>query len=123
MIILLHPDSWAINCTDYDNKLNLTGGNNMNKGQLVDRISRSAGITKNAADMALNGFMDGVAEALNMGEKVTLIGFGTFSVSDRKARTGRNPRTGEPMEIPAKRIVKFKAGTRLSESVGQTVED
>ncbi len=91
----------------------------MNKGQLIDRMAQSAGIFKSAADRALNGFMEAVIEALSAGEKVTLVGFGTFSVSERKARTGRNPRTGEPMEISAKRVVKFKPGTRLSESVGK----
>jgi DNA-binding protein HU-beta len=90
---------------------------NMNKGQLVDRMAKSAGISKTAADKALNGFMEAVTESLNAGEKVTLVGFGTFSVTKRKARTGRNPRTGKPMEIPAKKVVKFKPGTKLSESI------
>ena len=89
----------------------------MNKGQLVDSMAKSAGIFKTAADKALNGFMEAVTEALNAGEKVTLVGFGTFSVNERKARTGRNPRTGKPMEIPAKKVVKFRPGTKLSESV------
>ncbi|OPL17103.1 MAG: hypothetical protein AVO38_05735 [delta proteobacterium ML8_D] len=89
----------------------------MNKGQLVDRMAKSAGIFKTAADKALNGFMEAVTESLNKGEKVTLVGFGTFSVTKRKSRTGRNPRTGKPMEIPAKKVVKFKPGTKLSESV------
>jgi len=89
----------------------------MNKGQLVDRMAKSAGIFKTAADKALNGFMEAVTESLNKGEKVTLVGFGTFSVNERKSRTGRNPRTGKPMEIPAKKVVKFKPGTKLSESV------
>ncbi|MFO8239560.1 MAG: HU family DNA-binding protein [Dissulfuribacterales bacterium] len=89
----------------------------MNKGQLVDRMAKSAGIFKTAADKALNGFMEAVTESLNKGEKVTLVGFGTFSVTERKSRTGRNPRTGKPMEIPAKKVVKFKPGTKLSESV------
>ncbi len=88
----------------------------MNKGQLVDRMAKSAGIFKTAADKALNGFMEAVTESLNKGEKVTLVGFGTFSVTERKSRTGRNPRTGKPMEIPAKKVVKFKPGTKLSES-------
>ena len=89
----------------------------MNKGQLVDRMAKSAGIFKTAADKALNGFMEAVTDALNAGEKVTLVGFGTFSVTERKARTGRNPRTGKPMEIPAKKVVKFRPGTKLSESI------
>ena len=89
----------------------------MNKGQVVDHMAKSSGIFKSAADKALNGFMEAVTEALKAGEKVTLVGFGTFSVTERKARTGRNPRTGNPMEIPAKKVVKFKPGTKLSESV------
>ncbi|RKX60650.1 MAG: DNA-binding protein [Thermodesulfobacteriota bacterium] len=89
----------------------------MNKGQLVDRMAKSSGIFKTAADKALNGFMEAITDALNAGEKVTLVGFGTFSVTERKARTGRNPRTGKPMEIPARKVVKFKPGTKLSESV------
>ena len=89
----------------------------MNKGQLVDRMAKSSGIFKTAADKALNGFMEAVTDALNAGEKVTLVGFGTFSVTERKARIVRNPRTGKPMEIPAKKVVKFKPGTKLSESV------
>jgi DNA-binding protein HU-beta len=90
---------------------------NMNKGELVDRMAKSAGIFKSAADKALNAFMEAVTESLNAGEKVTLVGFGTFSVTERKARTGRNPRTGKPMKIPAKKVIKFKPGTKLSESV------
>ena len=89
----------------------------MNKSQLVDHMAQSAGILKNAADRALNGFIEAVTETLNTGEKVTLVGFGTFSVVERKARAGRNPRTGKPMEIPGKKVVKFKPGTRLAESV------
>lgn len=89
----------------------------MNKGQLVDQMAQAAGISKSAAERALNGFMDAVTDALASGDKVTLIGFGTFSVSERRARTGRNPQTGKPLEIPAKKVVKFKPGTRLSEAV------
>ncbi len=89
----------------------------MNKAQLVEKMAASAGISKNAAERALNGFMEAVTEALKQGDKVTLIGFGTFSVAQRKARQGRNPQTGEVIEIPAKKIVKFKPGSRLSESI------
>jgi DNA-binding protein HU-beta len=90
----------------------------MNKGQLVDRMAQAAGISKTAADKALNGFMDAVTDALGQGDKVTLVGFGTFHISERKGRTGRNPRTGAPIEIKEKKIVRFKPGTRLSETVG-----
>ena len=89
----------------------------MNKGELVDRMAQAAGISKTAADKALNEFTNVVAETLKLGEKVTLIGFGTFQISERQARTGRNPRTGAALKIPAKKMVKFKPGTKLSESV------
>ncbi len=89
----------------------------MNKTQLVERMADAAGISKAAAERALTGFTDAVTDALQQGDKVILIGFGTFSVTERKARQGRNPQTGEPIEIPAKKIVKFKPGSRLAESV------
>ena len=89
----------------------------MNKGQLVDHMAKAAGISKSAAERALNGFMDAVTDALSKDDKVTLVGFGTFSVVKRNARTGRNPSTGKPIEIPAKKVVKFKPGSRLAESV------
>lgn len=89
----------------------------MNKGELVDRMAKAAGISKMAADKAITEFTSAVTETLKSGEKVTLIGFGTFLVSDRKARTGRNPRTGAALKIPAKKMVRFKPGTKLSESV------
>jgi DNA-binding protein HU-beta len=89
----------------------------MNKGQLVERMAESAGISKNAAERALNGFMDAVMEAMESGDKVVMVGFGTFSVTERKARTGRNPQTGKEIKIPAKKVVKFKVGSRLAEAV------
>lgn len=89
----------------------------MNKGEIVDRMANAAGISKTAADKALTEFTNAVAEALKSGDKVTLIGFGTFQVSERQARTGRNPRTGVQIEIPAKKTVKFKPGARLSETI------
>jgi len=88
----------------------------MNKGQLVDHMAKAAGISKSAAEKALNGFIEAVEEAMGAGEKVTLVGFGSFYVSERKARTGRHPKTGEAIEIPAKKVVKFKPGSRLLES-------
>ncbi len=89
----------------------------MNKGELVERMAQASGISKTAADSALNAFMDAVTDALESGDKVVLVGFGTFSVSKRKARTGRNPQTGKPMKIPAKNVVKFKAGSKLAQAV------
>jgi DNA-binding protein HU-beta len=89
----------------------------MNKGDLINKIAESAKITKAQASEALNAVLDGVADALKSGDKVTLIGFGTFSVSTREARTGRNPQTGASIKIEAKNVVKFKPGKELSDSV------
>ena len=89
----------------------------MNKGELIDHIADSAGITKAQATDALNAVVSGVTKTMKKGGKVSLIGFGTFSTSKRKARTGRNPRTGEAIKIAAKTLVKFKAGKALSDAV------
>ncbi|MCU0328176.1 MAG: HU family DNA-binding protein [Chitinophagales bacterium] len=86
----------------------------MNKGDLIDKIAKDAKITKAAAGDALNAFMGAVQESLSKGQKVTLVGFGTFSVTRRKARTGRNPQTGKEIKIEAKNVAKFKAGSDLS---------
>ena len=91
----------------------------MNKGQLVERMAQAAGITKSQAEKALGGFLDAVTEALKKGDRVTLVGFGTFFVSERKARTGRNPSTGKAIKIPAKKVARFKPGTRLAETVAK----
>ncbi len=87
----------------------------MNKAELVSRMAEISGMTKVMAEKALNAFMEAVIEALKNGEKVTLVGFGTFMVAERAARKGRNPRTGEEIEIPAKKVVKFKPGAKLEE--------
>jgi len=89
----------------------------MNKGDLISKVADSANISKAQATDALNAVLDGITDALKGGDKVTLIGFGTFSVSHRKARTGRNPQTGESIQIAAKNIVKFKPGKEISEAV------
>ena len=86
----------------------------MNKGDLIDKIAADAGITKASAGDALNSFMNAVKSTLQKGNKVTLVGFGTFSVSKRAARTGRNPQTGETIKIKAKKVARFKAGKELS---------
>ena len=86
----------------------------MNKAQLVDAIAGKAGLTKADAKRALDAFTEVVAKSLKKGDKIALVGFGTFSVSQRSARTGRNPRTGEPIKIKAKKVTKFKAGGNLS---------
>ena len=87
------------------------------KSDLVNQIAAAAGIKKTEAEKALNALTDGISTALSNGDKVTLVGFGTFSVSERAARTGRNPRTKEPLHIPASKGVKFKAGKALKEAV------
>jgi len=89
----------------------------MNKGDLVENLVNSCDMNKTAAEKAVNAMLASVAEALVNGDKLTLVGFGTFSVSERPARTGRHPQTGAAMEIPAKKVVKFKAGKQLEESV------
>ena len=89
----------------------------MNKGDLINKIADSAKITKAQASEALNAVLDSVSKALKKGDKVTLIGFGTFSISKREARSGRNPQTGQTIKIAAKKVVKFKPGKELSDSV------
>ncbi len=91
----------------------------MNKGQLVEHMAKGAGISRAAAERALNAFMDAVMDAMAANDKVSLVGFGTFYVTERKARMGRNPRTGKEMKIPAKNIVKFRTGSRLADSVNR----
>lgn len=89
----------------------------MNKGDLINKIAEGANISKAQATEALNATLNGIGEALKAGDKATLIGFGTFSVSHRPARTGRNPQTGASIQIAAKNVVKFKPGSDLSDSV------
>ncbi|NPA15860.1 MAG: HU family DNA-binding protein [Deferribacteres bacterium] len=89
----------------------------MTKAELVSYIAKEAGITKATAEKALNAFIKGVTEALSKGEKVTLVGFGTFYVAERAARKGRNPQTKEEIIIPAAKVPKFKPGKLLKESV------
>ncbi len=89
----------------------------MNKKELIESIAGAAEISKAAAEKALNAAMAAIADALKKGDKVTLVGFGTFSVAKRDARTGRNPQTGKSIKIPAKKIAKFKAGSKLSDAI------
>lgn len=89
----------------------------MTKAELIDKISSGAGLTKTDAGKALDATLDAIKGALKKGQKVTLVGFGTFSVSKRKARKGRNPRTGEELKIPATKVPKFTAGKTLKEAV------
>lgn len=90
----------------------------MTKAELIEQMAKDAGISKTAATAALNSFVDSVTKALKKKDgKVTLVGFGTFSKSKRKARKGRNPQTGEVIKIKASTAVKFKAGKKLKEAV------
>ncbi len=88
----------------------------MNKAELVSAMSKASGITKAEAEKALNSMQDCVVDAVRKGEKVTLVGFGTFSTVQRKARTGRNPQTGAEIKIPAKRVPKFSPGIQLRDA-------
>ncbi len=89
----------------------------MTKQELVAKMAEDADISKKAAEQALNSFMDGVKGALAKGDSVSLVGFGTFGVSHREARTGRNPQTGAEIQIPARKVPTFKAGKGLKDSV------
>ena len=86
----------------------------MNKTQLVDAIAKKASITKVDAKKALDAFINVTGEALKAGDKIALIGFGSFAVAKKPGRTGRNPRTGASIKIAAKTVVKFKAGAELN---------
>ena len=89
----------------------------MNKGDLAEKVAKDCGLSKTAADQVLNSVLGAITDAVAAGDKVTLIGFGTFSVTDRAAREGRNPQTGKTIQIPAKKVVKFKAGKKLADAV------
>ncbi len=89
----------------------------MNKADLVAKIAEDAGINKTQANEALDAFTGAITKTLKGGGKVTLVGFGTFSVSKRAARTGRNPQTGAAIKIKAKKVARFKAGKELSAKV------
>jgi len=89
----------------------------MNKAQLIDAMAAGAGLTKVDAKKALDAFVAATTDALKGGDRVALIGFGSFSVSERSARTGRNPQTGKEIQIAAKKVVKFKAGAELASEV------
>ncbi len=89
----------------------------MTKAELVAKFASEGGITKSEAEKAADGFVSTVSAALADGDKITLVGFGTFSVGIRSEREGRNPRTGEKITIPASKVVKFKAGKTLIEKL------
>ncbi len=89
----------------------------MNKGELIDAMAADTGLTKTQAAACLDSMMTQIGKVLKKGDKVTLVGFGTYSVSRRAARTGRNPQTGKAIKIAAKNVVRFKAGKELSAKV------
>ncbi len=89
----------------------------MNKAELIDAIASGAGLSKADAKKALDAFVDATGKALKKGDRISLVGFGSFSVSKREARTGRNPQTGKEIKIAAKNVVRFKAGAELSGAV------
>jgi DNA-binding protein HU-beta len=89
----------------------------MNKAELIDSIAKDANLTKADAKKALDAFVNATTKALKKGDRVALVGFGSFSVARRSQRTGRNPQTGKPITIKAKNVVKFKAGSDLSNAV------
>ena len=91
----------------------------MNKNELISAVSENSGLSKNDASTAVEAVFDAISNSLAKGDEVRLVGFGTFSVAKRKASTGRNPRTGEPMNIPASTQPKFKAGKGLKDSVNK----
>jgi len=89
----------------------------MTKAELIDKMAKDADISKAAANKALDSLVDGIKKTLKKGSKVTLVGFGTFSVSKRAARKGRNPQTGEAIKIKASKSPKFKAGKAFKDSI------
>jgi len=89
----------------------------MNKAELVDVVARDTDVSKTLARKVLDSTIDAVTKSLKKGDKVTLVGFGTFSIMKRKARNGRNPQTGKVIKIPAKKVAKFKVGAKLAKAV------
>lgn len=89
----------------------------MTKAELVEKMAKDAAISKAAAGKALDSMIDGVKKTLKKGNKVSLVGFGTFSISKRKARTGRNPQTGATIKIAARKVPKFSAGKAFKDAV------
>lgn len=89
----------------------------MNKTDLINAVAEESGLSKTDAKKAIDAVVKGITDALTAGEKVSLLGFGTFSVGERTARTGINPATKEAISIKAKKVAKFKAGTELSEAI------
>jgi DNA-binding protein HU-beta len=108
---------WGLAFYFCDRFFHITKIHKMNKGDLISKIAADASITKAQATDALNAVVDGISSALKADDKVTLVGFGTFSISKREARTGRNPQTGKSINIAAKNVVRFKPGKELADNV------
>ena len=89
----------------------------MTRDEMIEKIAEDAGVNKAQAERAMKAMLDGVSNSLKKGDKVTFVGFGTFSISKRKARMGRNPRTGEAIKIAAAKVPHFKAGEKLKRAV------
>jgi DNA-binding protein HU-beta len=89
----------------------------MNKAELIEAVAKDAEISRSKASCAVDAFIDSVSKSLKKGQKVTLVGFGTFGTSKRKAREGRNPQTGAKIKIPARRVARFKPGKALIAAV------
>ena len=89
----------------------------MNKAELIEEVANQTGLAKRTSGKAVDAIVSAISDCLAKGEKVTLVGFGTFGVRQRKARTGRNPQTGATIQIPAKRVAKFQPGKTLKERV------
>ena len=94
----------------------------MNKSELIEAIAASADIPKAAATRALDAMVESVTDSLKKGESVSLVGFGTFAIKERAARTGRNPQTGQPIQISAAKVPSFKAGKALKDAVNRSEE-
>ncbi|AKE63324.1 MAG: HU family DNA-binding protein [Microcystis sp.] len=94
----------------------------MNKGELIDQIALKASVTKKQADAVLTAAIETIIEAVSEGDKVTLVGFGSFEARERQAREGRNPKTGDKMEIPATRVPAFSAGKLFKDRVAPDKE-
>jgi DNA-binding protein HU-beta len=95
----------------------IDGGIKMTKAELIEFIAENADLTKADAGRALEAMIEGITEGLKTKKKVTLVGFGTFNAKDREARPGRNPQTGEPLEIAARVVPTFKAGNKLKDAL------
>jgi DNA-binding protein HU-beta len=100
-----------------NNQSQHTKGNIMNKSELIDAVATAADLTKADAGRAIDATVAAISDTLSKGDSLSLIGFGTFSISNRAARTGRNPRTGEAIQIKAAKLPKFKAGKALKDAV------